>query len=550
MTQQPVSTSQVPEATAQMARAIFPEGNLAMAIRDKLYNVYDDYTFTELYPDRGQPALSAWRLALVSILQFAEDLSDRQAAEAVRDRISWKYLLGLELTDTGFDASVLSEFRSRLIQERVEYRLLNKLLSWLQMEGLLKGGGRVRTDATHVLAAVRSLNRLTVVGETLRHALNELASVAPDWLRQQVSADWYERYGRRVEDYRLPKTDPERDALAQRIGEDGLLLLKALDGSAVEPAWREVEAVAILRQVWAQQYDRDAGGHIHWRTTEELPAAAELIQSPFDVEARYAVKRDTSWTGYKVHLTESCDADSPHLITHVYTTLATTPDEQALEAIHANLAVKGLLPAQHITDEGYIGSAQVVASQTQYGVWLLGPMPSNTSWQAQAAQGFAATDFEVDWSTHTLTCPAGQRSVSWTANHDRHGNPLIRVRFSRPTCRACPLRPQCTHSTTGPRSVTLQPQAQQQALQTARQFETTQAFKSQYAARAGIEGTLAQGIHLGGIRRTRYRGLLKTRLQHILMAVAINLIRVIAWLNDLPLATSRRSAFAALALST
>src|SRR6266487_1273602 len=234
MSQHPVSINQVPEATVRLAQAVYPEGNLAMAIRDKLYCVYDDYTFRELYPDQGQPALSAWRLALVSVLQFAEDLSDRQAAEAVRDRISWKYLLGLELTDTGFDASVLSEFRGRLIQEGVEYRLLNKLLQWLQDQGLLKGNGRVRTDATHVLAAVRSMNRLTVVGETLRHALNELAKIAPAWLRHQVSPDWYERYGRRVEEYRLPKAELERDALAQRMGEDGQFLLDKLDGAGVE----------------------------------------------------------------------------------------------------------------------------------------------------------------------------------------------------------------------------------------------------------------------------------------------------------------------------
>src|SRR5712672_3446263 len=99
-----VSTQMVPEETARVARAIYAQGNLAMAIRDQLYCMYDDQTFARLYPDRGQPAESAWRLALVSILQFAENLSDRQAAEAVRDRISWKYLLGLELTDSGFDA--------------------------------------------------------------------------------------------------------------------------------------------------------------------------------------------------------------------------------------------------------------------------------------------------------------------------------------------------------------------------------------------------------------------------------------------------------------
>src|SRR5258708_614033 len=248
MTLHPLSTLNVPEETAQVARAIYPEGNLAMAIRDQLYCVYDDQTFSRLYPDRGQPAESAWRLALVSVLQYAENLSDRQAAEAVRDRISWKYLLGLELRDVGFDASVLSEFRTRLIEGQAEYQLLNWLLSWLQQVGLLKSRGRMRTDATHVLGHLRTLNRLTLVGETLRYALNELAKVAPDWLRSQVNATWYERYGRRVEDYRLPSAITARDALGQSIGEDGLFLLTQLAQAEAPASGRNLPPVEVLRQ--------------------------------------------------------------------------------------------------------------------------------------------------------------------------------------------------------------------------------------------------------------------------------------------------------------
>jgi len=548
MTLQFTSTQYVPEETARVARTIYPKGNLAMAIRDQLYCVYDDQTLARLYPDQGQPAESAWRLALVSVLQFAENLSDRQAAEAVRDRISWKYLLGLELTDQGFDASVLSEFRKRLVEGEAECHLLNWLLSWLQQMGLLKSRGRMRTDATHVLARIRTLNRLTLVGETLRYALNELAKVVPDWLRSQVDATWYERYGRRVEDYRLPTAESEREALAQSIGVDGFALLTKLAGASLPIAWQDLPAIQALQQVWAQQYDLSQPGPIRWRLTKELPPAAELIQSPYDLEARYAIKReDTAWIGYKLHLTETCDTDNPRLITHVHTTLATTPDEQALAPIHDALQARGLLPSQHVVDEAYGDSIQLVDSQTRYGVTLLGPVPANTSWQAKAAQGFAASDFAVDWDTHTLTCPAGQRSVSWTPNHDRHGNRLIRVRFSRTACTACALRLQCTRSTTGPRSVTLQLQPQQQALLAARQHQATDAFKADYAARAGIEATLGQAVSLGVGRRTRYRGLLRTRLQHILMAVAINIIRVIAWFNDQPPAPTRHSAFSALA---
>jgi transposase len=353
------STLQVPEETIRVARAIYPDGNLAMDIRDELYCVYNDETFRRLYADQGRPAESAWRLALVSVLQYAENLSDRQAAEAVRDRVSWKYLLGLELTDRGFDASVLSEFRRRLIEERAEYRLLNTLLSWLQQVGLLKSRGRMRTDATHVLGHLRTLNRLTLVGETLRYVLNELAAVAPDWLRNQVNATWYERYGRRVEDYRLPSAATAREALAQSIGEDGLYLLSRLAQADAPTAGRELPAIETLRQVWAQQYDLSQGGSIRWRLTQELPPAAELIQSPYELEARFARKNETTaWVGYKVHLTECCDEDAPRLITHVYTTPATTPDEQALDPSHAALQAERLLPSQHLVDEGYIDSIQ------------------------------------------------------------------------------------------------------------------------------------------------------------------------------------------------
>jgi len=163
-------------------------------------------------------------------LQFRENLSDRQAAEAVRARIDWKYLLGLELTDAGFDFSVLSEFRTRLLQGGGEAVLLEKMLDRCRSLGLVKARGTQRTDATRVLAAIRVLNRLELVGETMRAALNELATVAPDWLRDVAPVEWYQRYSRRVEDERLPESQEKRTAYAQRVGEDGFRLLDLLQG--------------------------------------------------------------------------------------------------------------------------------------------------------------------------------------------------------------------------------------------------------------------------------------------------------------------------------
>src|ERR671932_258409 len=266
MSLRPVPIGEIPTETVRVARAAFPKGTVVMRLRDEFSELYRDEDFSRFYPKRGQPAFAPWRLALVTVLQFAEGLSDRQAADAVRSRIDWKYALGLELTDPGFDFSVLSEFRTRLVAEDATELLLNRLLEQLRAEGYLPAHERQRTDSTHVLAAIRTLNRLECVAETMRHALDSLAVVAPTWLRAQIPSTWFERYSPRVEDYRLPTDAATRQALAATIGADGRHLLQAVY-APTPPAWlREVPAVEILRQVWVQQYYAPADGQVGWRT--------------------------------------------------------------------------------------------------------------------------------------------------------------------------------------------------------------------------------------------------------------------------------------------
>lgn len=184
MSLHPVPIGPVPVETAQVAHAAFSRGNVYIQMRDVLGPIYDDASFAPLFARRGRPAIAPWRLALVTIMQFAEWLSDRQAAETVRARIDWKYALGLELTDPGFDFSVLSEFRTRLVDGAAEHLLLDALVTACKARGYLKARGRQRIDATDVLGALRLLNRLEQVGETLRAALNAVAEIAPDWLRE------------------------------------------------------------------------------------------------------------------------------------------------------------------------------------------------------------------------------------------------------------------------------------------------------------------------------------------------------------------------------
>ncbi len=298
----------VPDDTARVARAAFRRGNLCLLLRDQLGVVFDDAGFADLYPKRGQPAYAPWRLALVTLLQFREGLSDRQAAEAVRARIDWKYLLALDLADPGFDHSLLCEFRGRLLDGDVAERLLARVLDAAREGGLLKARGRQRTDSTHVLAAVRELNRIELLAETLRAALNAITVATPDLLHALAAPDWRERYGRRIEEMRLPETGPKRDAYVVQVGTDGYQLLDTLAAEDAPAESAALPAVVVLRRVWARHFERDESG-----ADGKVPPKIQLrpvkgrgpgdrIESPYDVDARYRSKSGMSWTGYMVHL--------------------------------------------------------------------------------------------------------------------------------------------------------------------------------------------------------------------------------------------------------
>jgi transposase len=532
----------IPEETVRVARAIFPKGNVYMRMRDELGVFYQDAAFASLFPTRGRPAESPGLLALVTVMQFAEDLTDRQAADAVRSRIDWKYALGLELTDPGFDYTLLSDFRLRLIEGSLDCQLLDLMLERFKTLGLLKAGGTQRTDSTHVLAAVRHLNRLELVGETLRHLLNTLAVAAPAWLQVQIPPEWYERYATRFEASRLPTKAAERQALAEQIGRDGTLLLQVLYEETT-PRWlRQVPAVEITRQIWLQQYYVQEG-QMRWRARDDLPPGKQLIESPFDEAARYSYKRSTEWVGYKVHLTECCDAELPHLLTHVITTPATTGDVEETATVHRALQDKQLLPHRHLVDAGYTDAELLEEAQRQYGLELCGPVREDSSWQARTEGAFALADFRLDWEARSAECPQGHSSTLWSEGYDDRGQATITIHFAHATCRDCPVRQCCTQAAKKPRKLKIRPQPVHEALQAARHYQTTEAFKQTYAARAGIEGTISQATRTFGLRRSRYVGLEKTHFQHIAVSAAINLIRFHAWREERPFAPTRISAF-------
>jgi transposase len=484
---------------------------------------------------------------MVTVLQFAKGLSDRQVADAVRSRINWKYLRGLELGDPGFDFTVLSEFRDRLIAGDMEQQPLDLLLERFREGGLLRARGRQRSDSTHVQAVIRNLNRLEPVGEKMRHALNSLAVDSPEWLKAHVPLEWYERYGPRFEQWHLPKTETERDKLALQIGQDGWQLLTWTYTPDAPETVQKDAAVDILRRVWVQQYyiqEED----IFWRQPDNVPSSELAIHSPYDGEARFSIKRQTEWLGYKARLTETCEEDQPNLITNVETTVGTIRDEQMTDAIHQALAAKDLMPKEHLLDRGYVDTNVLIDSREQHGVDVIGPIKVDTTWQAQSGKGFEVSCFSIDWEQRKVICPRGQVSQVWMDNRkDNAGNSRIYIRFVKKDCLTCPVRSDCTRSPEGPRTVSFKPRAEFEILQWARQREHPRAFKERYAKRAGIEGTISQGTRSFGLRRSRYIGQAKTHLQHILIAIAINLVRFVDWINQIPRTATRTSAFATLA---
>ncbi len=567
MSMRPQGLPEVPELTAAVAAVVFPDGSLAMRVREELAGVFADEPFAEAFGARGPAGLSPGMLALVTVLQFAENLTDRQAAEAVRERLSWKYALGLELTDTGFDFTVLARFRARLVEHGMERLVFDRLLEHCRGKGLVGAGGKQRTDSTHVISAVRDLNRLELAGESVRAVLEALAGAAPSWLAGRFGAErvaeWELRYAARVDSWRLPSSKTRRDRLAEVYGQDALVLLRAVREPDA-PAWlREVEPVELLRRIFVQTYHVtcNARGREVVRKREAdsdgVPPGQLRLASPYDADARWSAKGDELfWCGYKVHLTETCDNDNgtdgaggtdgtapaaagaPHLITDVATTASTAPDVTATAAIQHRLAERQVKPGEHYLDSGY-PSADLVTDAARDGITMITPLLGDHSRQAREAEGFDKAAFRIDWNTRQVTCPEGSTSTGWYPVQ-QHGRDAIVIAFAGGDCRPCPSRERCTAAVRGNRMLTLRPREVHEHVTAARAEQKSDTWQAKYALRAGVEGTINQALDVTGMRRARYRGLPKVTLQHAFSATAINIIRLDAhWASRQPHRTRR-----------
>ena len=494
--------------------------NPIIAFCDAVDGLIDWSDFAEMYSHLGQPGIHPRTLAIVTLLQHANGLSDRQAIECLDTRLDWKYAARMGLDDAAFDHTVLSEFRQRLIDSGLKDVLLNKLLEAAERNGLLKTG-KQRTDSTHILANVRELGRLERVHEAMRVTLNVLISHHCDAYMVFHNPVWIERYDRAPYHFKAPKEGKARDKFTNDLGCDVNALL---ENALKEPDLASIDAVKTLALIFEQQFIfKESSWRL--RDEDESTSNSDRIASPHDADARFGKKGSHGWLGYKVHYTETCTPTAPRLITNVAATAACVDDSKALMRIQQSLIGRGLRPDLHLVDGGYADLTLMHDSEHKFGIKLLAPLKPSTSWQSREGQGFALSDFDLDPSAQTATCPAGKRSVSWSVRRDGGTS----IAFADEDCGACPVVEKCTKSTRG-RRITMRRPDLARYQREKRDFQKTDQFQKQYRMRSGIEGTHSQAVRTAGFRKTNYIGLEKTELKGWLVAAGLNLLRIGTWL--------------------
>jgi len=466
--------------------------------------------------DNGRPAIEPVVVLGVSLLQFMERLPDRQALEHLKYHVGWKYALGQELGESTFDATVLVRFRQRLVKEGLERVLFEEVVEALEEAGLVAKQKSVqRLDSTHVLGLVSRMSHLDRMREAMRLMLESM--VEEKWPRPLFWGIYWERYVESKIDYGAP-SEALKAKLVQ-VGEDIRRLLKWLskakrrkDGGKGDGRWQ------LLKKMFEENFEIDAKhGHVGFRE----PMSESRIENPHDPEATYRRKQDKKWVGYAVQVAETVPKgnEGTGFITSMATQTARASDEAGLEQTLEEQASMGFdRPRELIADGAYLSAEKLARAQAEH--WrLTGPvMPPH------AAKGCYGVDrFRVNIAKRQARCPAGRVSTQCSRIEDRY-NRMVEYRFEWSwKCQGCALRQACIGSTQTHRTIRVRDNFMY--LQARRAEMKTERFKDRMRLRAGIEGTISELVRAYGLRRARYRGLDKMRLQNYFTAAACNVAR-------------------------
>lgn len=512
MSLQPTWNVEIPECTACLGDELMDEDNVYRLLGDKVQDLLQSEDFADMYSHLGRGAIYPIILTLVTLFQYLENIPDRVAAERAKMRIDWKYALHVPLNWHGFHYSTLSYFRKRLLENSRERWVFDQVLIWVKTLGFLKKHGKQRSDSTHIVGCVARVSRLGLAWESLRAALGAIQLEACEWYAKAIPAVFHDTYHERQSDWRLSAAEVKAEM--QKAGSDGYWLLDLVEKDA-PPQVSQLTEVQTLRQVLEQQFECQED---KVQVRKPPIKGKGIIQSPHDPEARYSKKRGTEWVGYKVQVTETAYSEEVNFVTDIDTVDANDDDSEAIDDIHARLEERDLKPEKHYVDKGYVSGDNIAHSAARE-IELFGPISGDTSTKPE---GFKQADFDLDFERQVATCPGGQTSVSWLERPQDDGSVGAHVLF-RHKCETCPHRARCAPGTSG-RSLEIHPHCAE--IRARRAEMQTQDFKEEMKHRPAIEGTLSEMVRKHGLRRARYRGKGKVRLQHLFTGAAVNLKRL------------------------
>jgi transposase len=504
----------IPEEIGTWGESYLEPDNLYRVVGNQLYSSMSWDELKSMYSNMGRPPINPIILSLVTIFQYLEDIPDRVAASFVKTRLDWKYALHLPLDDSGFHYSDLCNFRKRLLSHGKESLIFDELLESIRTLGFLKKRKYQRSDSTHVLAKVCHLSRLENLSEGLRLALRAIEKADAVFYQVKLPAPYREQWDTRLNDYRM--TDEERKQALERAGQDIRWLLEFLKTNRA--SFLSLPELEVLQTLFQQNFTIHAQAVQQLLLRKQCANGKEKIQTPHDPEAHYSTKRGKSWTGYKMHVTETAnDKGEVNFITDVVTTNACDRDNETLPQIQENIEKRNLNPDQQFTDKAYITGNNLANSQ-DHGIKLMGEA-------SQLANNglFTADDFIIDHETKTATCPAGCTSCSWRKFETGKHKGDIQISFGQ-QCQHCSQKERCTKNKRGR---LLRLHSHYQLLKERREEGKTDSFKEAMKRRPPVEGTISEMVRAHGLRRSRYRGILKTHLQNLVTGAALNLKRLV-----------------------
>jgi transposase len=484
--------------------------------------------------DNGRVALEPVILLGVSLLQYLEDVPDRQAVEMLRYHAGWNLALNCQLGEQQFHPTSLVHFRQRLLEKDLSAVAFEAVLDALAEAGLIRRKSRQRLDSTQMLGRVSRMSRLDCVRESLRLALKEIGATLPTPEQPPWWPLLWDRYVDSQTDYRA-----SLETLARKFVEAGQDAQQLLSWAAEEPGakWAGGKRVQLLRRVFGEQFELTDPAAPQPRTKEQL--STERVQNPHEPEATYASKGNgeqrKEHVGYKIQVAETVSEavlapgePTRNFIVGVVTHAARESDEEGALKMEAEQAAMGLeKPSVNYVDAAYVSTEKLVEAAAQ-GRELIGPAPK----AANNNDGrFQSEAFQVQVEQRQATCPAGHQNTQCSRLVEKAtGRVSFRFEWDTATCAACPLRLKCIKAEHKHRTLVVG--ESHTVLQTRRNEQKTVEFKARLKHRNAIEGTQSELVRAHGMRRARYRGLAKTKLQNYFIGAACNVkrwLRRMAW---------------------